>query len=296
MTAAGAAMGVALLLILAVVTFVLYVVVQRALEPTEELDPTRGSRAPPPPIGTVTTENTGGGTAHRIDHTRSILVRPTSVTSSSALKATSTDNYRATNLVDGDLTTAWNEGAEGPGLGEWVKFEFSQQLVLARIEIANGYQKDEERFLGNPRVKSLKVEYSNGTTQLVDLLDTEEPPDHHPHSASGGMGQVHHRLGLRRRGVGGYGPLGSARLRPVGLASADSSHGRRDTPAGAMSRRRSQPASAAPRRTASLPYFSRIASSLRSNSLSNGNSWSKRSSCQARGTKLLSPTPTSRRW
>jgi hypothetical protein len=173
-TAAGAAMGVALLLILAVVVFVLYVVVQQALEPADDIRSYEGQSGTTATVGTVTTEKASGD-ATTGSTNGSILVRPTSVSSSSALKATSTGNYRATNLVDGDTTTAWNEGAEGPGLGEWVKFEFSQQLVLERIEIANGYQKDKDRFLGNPRVQSLEVEYSNGTIQLVDLLDTEEP-------------------------------------------------------------------------------------------------------------------------
>jgi len=90
------------------------------------------------------------------------------------LKATSTINYGAANLLDGDLATAWNEGAEGPGVGQWVRFAFSNPIVPARIEIANGYQKDAERFHGNVRVKSLKLEYSNGATQVVELLDTED--------------------------------------------------------------------------------------------------------------------------
>jgi hypothetical protein len=102
------------------------------------------------------------------------VVRPASITASSVLKATASNNYRPTNLLDGDLATAWNEGAEGPGIGEWVKLEFSRQITLTRIEIANGYQKDKDRFVGNPRVKSLEVQYSTGTTQLVNLLDTEE--------------------------------------------------------------------------------------------------------------------------
>ena len=46
-----------------------------------------------------------------------MVIRPTAASASSVLKATSTNNYRATNLLDGDLTTAWNEGAEGPGTG-----------------------------------------------------------------------------------------------------------------------------------------------------------------------------------
>ena len=39
------------------------------------------------------------------------------------------------------------------------------------VEIANGYQKDEARFFGNPRVETLQFEYSDGTTQQVRLYD-----------------------------------------------------------------------------------------------------------------------------
>lgn len=167
-------MGLAMLLVLAITVFVLYIVVQRALETTEDVDPYAGR---PGTTATVATASTGGssGATSGGGTTSSTLaptaIRPTSALASSTLEATSTNSYRVTNLLDGDLTTAWNEGADGPGVGEWIQFEFSQSTRLARIEIANGYQKDSERFEGNPRVKSLKVEYSNGTTQLVDLLD-----------------------------------------------------------------------------------------------------------------------------
>jgi hypothetical protein len=90
------------------------------------------------------------------------------------LQASQTNSYGVTNLLDGDVTTAWNEGQDGNGIGEWVQFNFSQDVVILRIEIANGYQKDDQRYQGNPRVQSLKVEYSNGTSQLVDLLDNKQ--------------------------------------------------------------------------------------------------------------------------
>lgn len=166
-------MAFAFLLILAATTFVGYVVISRALDSGEDIDPFAGR---PGTTATITTTaNPGSESSGSTSSTlASTLVRPTSVAASSALQATSTNSYRATNLVDGDLATAWNEGVEGPGEGEWVRFDFSQELVLARIEIANGYQKDDDRFLGNPRVKSMKLEYSNGSVQLVDLLDAED--------------------------------------------------------------------------------------------------------------------------
>ena len=103
-----------------------------------------------------------------------VMIRPKATVSSSALKGTSTASYQATNLLDDDLTTAWVEGANGTGLGEWVRFEFAQPVVLDRLVIVNGFQKDDQRFSGNPRVKLVKVEYSSGATQLVELFDVKD--------------------------------------------------------------------------------------------------------------------------
>jgi hypothetical protein len=168
-------MGIALLLALAVITIALGIIIDRSLKTTEDIDPYAGQTGTAATIGTTSSLPPDTGTGETSTTLAPIQVRPTSADASSVLKATSTNSYRATNLIDGDLATAWEEGAKGPGLGEWVRFEFSRPLVIARIEIANGCQKDEERFQGNPRVKSMKVEYSNGETTLIDLADTTEP-------------------------------------------------------------------------------------------------------------------------
>ena len=55
------------------------------------------------------------------------------------------------------------EGAKGTGAGEWVKFEFDEPITLARIEIANGYQKDDDSFADYVRVKSIEIDYSDGS-------------------------------------------------------------------------------------------------------------------------------------
>ena len=167
-------MGVALLLGLAVITFALGMLIQRTLSSAESVDPYAGQSGTSATIGTTSTQGSGGGASETTSTLAPVQVRPTAAEASSVLKATSSNSYRATNLLDGDLATAWEEGAAGPGLGEWVRFEFSEPLVIARIEIANGYQKDEERFLGNPRIKSMKVEYSNGVVQLIDLADATD--------------------------------------------------------------------------------------------------------------------------
>jgi len=173
---AGTILGILLLAMLAGAVFLLSGLIASALRSEEKVET---SLRRPGTTATVVAQTPSSvaetGDASPTASTLPLqLVRPTSVTASSALKPTSTANYGATNLVDGDLATAWNEGAEGPGIGEWVRFEFSRQWALARIEIANGYQKDDQRYFGNGRVKSLAIEYSTGTTQLVDLLDSKD--------------------------------------------------------------------------------------------------------------------------
>jgi hypothetical protein len=173
-TPASVAMGIALLLVLAGTVFTLYTIIHRGLATEETDDPWAGRPGTTATLPSETSNNPGIKGDNTTSTIAGVVVRPASITASSVLKATASNNYRPTNLLDGDLATAWNEGAEGPGIGEWVKLEFSRQITLTRIEIANGYQKDKDRFVGNPRVKSLEVQYSTGTTQLVNLLDTEE--------------------------------------------------------------------------------------------------------------------------
>jgi hypothetical protein len=167
-------MALAMLLALAVTTFVLYTIVTRVVTPSTDTtaDPYSGVTGTLATVTTSTTSGTNtGGTDGAIGG--ALLVRPSSVTASSILKATSMADFGPTNLLDSDPTSAWVEGVSGTGLGEWVRLDFVDAIPLARIEIANGYQKDHDRFAGNARVKSLELQYSNGVVQVVQLQDVE---------------------------------------------------------------------------------------------------------------------------
>lgn len=172
-TLEGAILSLLILLILAMAIFVMATVIDGALHPAEAVDPFAGQSGTTASTSTTVAGGSDGQGSPTSTSLPALLLRPRAAASSSALKATNTHNYRATNLVDGDLTTAWNEGAEGLGTGEWVEFEFTRSVTLARLDVANGYQKDDDRFKGNVRIKTMKLEYSEGSTQLVYLLDTE---------------------------------------------------------------------------------------------------------------------------
>lgn len=93
------------------------------------------------------------------------------VSASSALPPEGGNDYRPQNLVDGDLSTCWAEGVSGQGEGEWVRLDLGEPTMLSTIEIANGYQKDQRRFEGNPRLKTIRIEYSDGSAQLIQMHD-----------------------------------------------------------------------------------------------------------------------------
>jgi hypothetical protein len=167
-------MGFALFLMLLATAFTLGMIVYRTVKPGDSSATLTSVPGTTASTSTTLAGGSGGTGSSTPSTVAATAIRPSAASASSVLKATSTINYGAANVLDGDLTTAWNEGAKGPGVGEWLRLSFSKPVVLARIEIANGYQKDTERFDGNVRVKSLKLEYSDGETQLIDLLDTED--------------------------------------------------------------------------------------------------------------------------
>jgi hypothetical protein len=172
-TLAGSALALAALIALSVTTFVLYTIISRTLADSGDTTTSVYSGSP----GTMATLNTSSTMPFNTSTTNpgavrgSILVRPSAATASSSLGPTNVTNFGATNVLDGDSLTAWVEGGKGTGANEWVKLEFAQPISLARIEIANGYQKDDQFFADYVRVKSLELDYSDGSRDVIQLQD-----------------------------------------------------------------------------------------------------------------------------
>jgi hypothetical protein len=171
---AGFTMALACLIALGITVFVLYVIVSRTIGPSTDTSITAYTGS----AGTLATLAGSSTTASSTSTTAgvvkgSIQVRPHAATASSSLASTSLTDYRPTNLLDGDTATAWVEGAKGTGAGQWIKLEFDSSVKLARIEIANGYQADDTHFKGFVRVKSIEIDYSDGTRQVAQLQDAQ---------------------------------------------------------------------------------------------------------------------------
>ena len=84
-----------------------------------------------------------------------------SITASSTLSSQGAHSYRAANLKDSNIETAWVEGVSGYGVGQWIKYQGVRQEQISRIHILNGYVKSDKAWSENARVKRLKV-YRDG--------------------------------------------------------------------------------------------------------------------------------------
>ena len=79
--------------------------------------------------------------------------------------------------IDGDLATAWVEGASGNGVGESITFTFDGVYLVSGLYIHAGYQKSASLYEKNARPASLTVTFSNGESQTVTLEDVNGPQD-----------------------------------------------------------------------------------------------------------------------
>lgn len=113
-----------------------------------------------------------------------VVFRPKKVTASSFLSPSKSGkpDYKPENAVDTDISSAWIEKAKGPGIGEWIKFEFGQAIQLDSMNIWPGYQKtaDGKRdpFTTNLRPARIRISYKNGNmeTQLEDRRGSQTIP------------------------------------------------------------------------------------------------------------------------
>ena len=92
-----------------------------------------------------------------------------SVTASSALA----DRYAAEKAHDFSIVTAWVEGVEGNGVGEYLRYSFPGTCPrITTVLIHNGYVKNWEVWRDNARVKRLLMYYNDEPYAILNLQDT----------------------------------------------------------------------------------------------------------------------------
>ncbi len=97
---------------------------------------------------------------------------PDSIFASSILSPNKTLDYKADNIHDFSLRTAWVEGVNGYGVSESITFRFAKQSPpVTKVEIFNGYMKSDKVWQDNSRVKQLKLYINNKPYALLNLRD-----------------------------------------------------------------------------------------------------------------------------
>ncbi|MEH0158740.1 Hint domain-containing protein [Limibacter armeniacum] len=97
---------------------------------------------------------------------------PFSVTASSFLTAQGKNTYVPDNAHDLDLETAWVEGVDGYGIGEYLLYHFKATSPrITQIIVGNGYLKSEAAWRNNSRVKTLKMYVDDKPYALLHLKD-----------------------------------------------------------------------------------------------------------------------------
>jgi hypothetical protein len=95
-------------------------------------------------------------------------------TASSVRYAVQSNTYDPANAIDGSKATAWIEGREGPGWGEWLRFDFDREINLHRILILPGYFKSPAIWKSNNRISGATIYFSDGSSRLFNFPDSME--------------------------------------------------------------------------------------------------------------------------
>jgi hypothetical protein len=92
---------------------------------------------------------------------------------SSQLSAYKAIDYKPENAHDLSFKSAWVEGVEGYGIGEYIEYYFENQSArITNIIIYNGYVKSERLWKTNSRVKKLKLYINDIPYAILNLEDS----------------------------------------------------------------------------------------------------------------------------
>lgn len=81
--------------------------------------------------------------------------------------------YSPANLFDARKEFVWAEGNKtGSGEGEMLQFEFGEPVSISAIQIWNGYQRSDEHFAANARVRDFEFGAKDGAAGTYTLRDT----------------------------------------------------------------------------------------------------------------------------
>lgn len=95
------------------------------------------------------------------------------VTASSTLDPA--DAYHPSYAFDSRVDFGWVEGSAGLGVGETLTVKLDRPLALAKLELWNGYQRSQDHFDKNARIKKLAISVGGAREEVVVEQDTFGP-------------------------------------------------------------------------------------------------------------------------
>lgn len=161
----GGVIAIALLLLLLVGIVAWFVLTQ-----SNSNSANQASSNPTPTPGSGSMQTSKATSDQREDFSSSSPAgSPLKITASSSSMrlAVQSNTYYAANTIDGKRSTAWIEGVDGPGLGEWIRFDFDREINLHRILIQPGYFKSPQIWAQNNRLASVTAQFSDGSSRQL---------------------------------------------------------------------------------------------------------------------------------
>ena len=80
-------------------------------------------------------------------------------------------NYKVENVNDDNPSTAWIEGVSDDGIGQFIQFSSNNTFRVDKIDIINGFSKNQKTYMKNNRVKKVIIEFSDKSQQVYELED-----------------------------------------------------------------------------------------------------------------------------
>lgn len=91
------------------------------------------------------------------------------ITASSELDSANGKTYHASNLVDGNLDTAWVEGESGLGVGTTITVRLDKATEIYGIALYNGYLASTDLYDKNGKVTEVTVDFGGGNVVTASI-------------------------------------------------------------------------------------------------------------------------------
>jgi hypothetical protein len=161
---------IALLLFALVGIAAFYVIKQSGSSESAQVNPSSSPTAKPT---ATAAEKTAGSDRDDIVSSTPGNGGPLRITasSSSVRLAVQSNTYYPSNAIDGKRSTAWIEGVDGVGIGEWIQFDFDREINVHRILIQPGYFKSPAIWSQNNRLATVTARFSDGSSRQLNFDD-----------------------------------------------------------------------------------------------------------------------------